>query len=1040
MKQLLFFLFFPMAVYGQTNNTDRSISGPFANRPVCSRDVSDSKAHEGDVYRDTDDEYAYKCLGGTWRIFRGGTTSPTNSTNPFVFDTKESDIESIDHVDIMAHGAYARFSSTTCNTRSGSPRVTLGATSNFKNGEFATCYNAGAATTVTRQATPTVTPSVHDGGMTVTAGGTGLTFYAYEIVGEDACNGRSAASSAGSTSGGNATLGKEGATLTGCTRSNQTVTCSGSNLPFVPGMQIWVWGAADTSFVGNWVTISPTNTTTLTWKSGYDTRNGASTSTTFTSTELSYNVWGWFLNRVSWAHDSSSYRHHIYGPNCPTTCNWLGQTMLDYWDDYGSAGMGANQARPSYMPAMAPSFAANQHFTFKITAGSGTTALTASTTAGASVSGNTIVSDAGPAIVAAATAATSSAAGTISNVLIPNPNGLVSWQINSYTNLYGKNAAILINGANLQVNQPIDNAASIVGIGGGSVQGFGWANSPKITGQAFPVIAQTGGAGTVPILKNLSISAGQSNGGLAVYLSTPTNIDWDTVALSSSPGSTSDCIGQAVVIQNISTGFFWNINKFLFSGGACEVRGTQYTGDSPVPFFTSTGGSAGGAGGGIYLKQGWFVNRGGVNLDQNRTGAGAQVVLERAWMQNNTVPALSWSGTYSGQLDLNRIVDIYPADFATPTFANYGAITSVIAENISGPNGGISSFTGNPIPNLIVRNSPGNIGTTSFSEFNSYASASDGYYGVGVNYITQPIKRVNEQTLIGNGYSLYTNAPTPPAPTCSVATAEPPYTPAGTMTFQYAATYPPNNGFGPFSASSSSCTSNGTSQRITITIPSAVNGATGYVFYASGTGLGGVLSCSAPATTGLTWVALSACGGGGAPTYPGGGPASMSQGNVSASNFILGATVAPTGATNTTQLYMDSADNWPAFKPNGNRTYVIPGISGSIIAGHSLCSSGTSGAYVDCLATRTIAVGTSTLGTTLIAAKSCSTVVTIPATGVITTDVVSYSFNGAPSGAYTAGLVIQSYVTPGNVNFLVCNPTANSLLPSSATLNWRVVR
>jgi len=106
----------------------------------------------------------------------------------------------------------------------------------------------------------------------------------------------------------------------------------------------------------------------------------------------------------------------------------------------------------------------------------------------------------------------------------------------------------------------------------------------------------------------------------------------------------------------------------------------------------------------------------------------------------------------------------------------------------------------------------------------------------------------------------------------------------------------------------------------------------------------------------------------------------------------------------------------------------------------TLCSSGTTGVYVDCQMTRTVAIGTSTLGTTLIAAKTCSAVVTTQTTGVITSDVISYSFSAAPSGAFTTGLVIQSYVTPGNINFLVCNPTENGLVPPAATLNWRVVR
>ena len=95
---------------------------------------------------------------------------------------------------------------------------------------------------------------------------------------------------------------------------------------------------------------------------------------------------------------------------------------------------------------------------------------------------------------------------------------------------------------------------------------------------------------------------------------------------------------------------------------------------------------------------------------------------------------------------------------------------------------------------------------------------------------------------------------------------------------------------------------------------------------------------------------------------------------------------------------------------------------------------------MDCLTTQTIASGTATLGKDAIAAKTCATVVTIAAAGVATTDAISYSFNAAPSGAYTAGLSVQSYVTPGNVNFLVCNPTTESLRPPGAGLNWRVTR
>jgi hypothetical protein len=87
-----------------------------------------------------------------------------------------------------------------------------------------------------------------------------------------------------------------------------------------------------------------------------------------------------------------------------------------------------------------------------------------------------------------------------------------------------------------------------------------------------------------------------------------------------------------------------------------------------------------------------------------------------------------------------------------------------------------------------------------------------------------------------------------------------------------------------------------------------------------------------------------------------------------------------------------------------------------------------------------IASGTATLGTTLIGATSSATAVTVAATGVATTDSIEWAFNAAPGSGYTSGLFVQVYVTSGNVNFVVTNPTAGGLTPAAATLNWRVLR
>src|SRR5262249_40113665 len=182
-----------------------------------------------------------------------------------------------------------------------------------------------------------------------------------------------------------------------------------------------------------------------------------------------------------------------------------------------------------------------------------------------------------------------------------------------------------------------------------------------------------------------------------------------------------------------------------------------------------------------------------------------------------------------------------------------------------------------------------------------------------------------------------------------------------------------------------------------LVIPSAIPGAMGYVIFRTGFEISTTGTCPNPLTTTLTSTWAGGICGPSQPTLSGGGPAGIVNGNIWGQDFVLGATPAPTGVAKLTQFYMDSTALWPSFKPNGNRAVVIPGIDGPVINGHSLCANGTSGAYVDCLTTQTIASGTVSLGTSAIAAKTCAMVVTSAATGVVTADAISYSFNAAPS-------------------------------------------
>jgi hypothetical protein len=87
-----------------------------------------------------------------------------------------------------------------------------------------------------------------------------------------------------------------------------------------------------------------------------------------------------------------------------------------------------------------------------------------------------------------------------------------------------------------------------------------------------------------------------------------------------------------------------------------------------------------------------------------------------------------------------------------------------------------------------------------------------------------------------------------------------------------------------------------------------------------------------------------------------------------------------------------------------------------------------------------IASGTAALGTTAIPANTAEATVTVAAAGVLATDSIEWAFNAAPGTGYVTGLYVLAYVTAGNVNFVVVNPTAGALTPAAATLNWRVIR
>jgi len=141
--------------------------------------------------------------------------------------------------------------------------------------------------------------------------------------------------------------------------------------------------------------------------------------------------------------------------------------------------------------------------------------------------------------------------------------------------------------------------------------------------------------------------------------------------------------------------------------------------------------------------------------------------------------------------------------------------------------------------------------------------------------------------------------------------------------------------------------------------------------------------------------------------------------------------------------------DWSANGGNTPTNY----LTGTVASGCIENATWVKTCYGGSLGTNTVASGTTAssgagslnnLGS--IATATCATL-TITATGVLATDVLSFSPNASLAGvvgftpATTGGINIVPYASSGNVNFDACNWSGGSLtIGTGAQLNWRVAR
>jgi hypothetical protein len=502
-----------------------------------------------------------------------------------------------------------------------------------------------------------------------------------------------------------------------------TLTCSAAPTGLLAGQVINVSGLSNGSGVynGSWEVAAVSGSTVSYYIPASAAVGSAADSGTMTQALIS----GWMLNRVAWAYNSANYRYHVYGPFCGVgsgVCNWMGQTVQNFWDDQGvfntSYGGTYTSIQPPYIPTAAPASGANQHFTGKISSGAGTTSLVFTTTAAATLSGATIVSDAGPALVAAC-AATVVGIGKTQVYVPPNvfssPN-FSNWVVNSDTTI---SCPLLISGSQITANETIH--ADGEGI---TCQGV----YAGIDGVGYPLLSMSAGG-----VNNCNVSSSLGNGYLDYFGGGSTFVTFNNVYLGeTSLSGNNDCNGLTSLLmvtpsRNTSFNMTWNGGSSY--PGQC---GASTVGTSMYPSNLATTNLAAGA----TSSSAWNVltnvyayNRGGFNVDSptgSENGEGMTVNLSDG--QSLAQAYLSTSGGVSYGCGGYYLSNGYLADYPSPWFTGYSPLNCLIQfTNLGGGSESMSFYTGTP---LFVSTWPAWFVATGGNYFPYYPDATT----VGSNY------------------------------------------------------------------------------------------------------------------------------------------------------------------------------------------------------------------------------------------------------------------------------------------------------------------
>lgn len=822
----------------------------------------------------------------------------------------------------------------TANCTSTLSSIALSSASTFQNGDGVTVYGCGPTNPVSTPSAPTVTP-VGARGLTGTgldvASQTGSTSYQYCVAAVH-LGAVTACSSYTTISNGLASLGPQTVANTSISVNNNVFTfVSSAPQTMAVNMMFEVTGAVPSQFNGTYVVATWADSQHWTANSINDTRSGFSTAAT---TPGSTN---WVVsNRIvastaTGSVDQTTY-YAVYGGAGSATAligltrpQWsvmAGDATYLVVEDYGTT-YSATSTLPWYIPTTAPGSATNELLSTTISSGAGTTTLTLAAPAQQTISGQTILFDDGPALVAAATAA--GTAYSPLRISIPSTSPSSNYYIiNSPTTLPARSefdyiGSILLNDT-LKIPSLVLNGLHKPF---GSSAAFQLNSTPVLlVGRAFPGLYILGSGSNITS-RNVTIQGLKTNGDL-------------------------------MVLQDGGGGNSLKETQFTLGGNGYTSMAAEFRSDhngvntAPSPDrFTDTILTGAQIGTGSMKTPGIFSNNGtslmfdsiymsgkGILLRPPTPGTYVQVD-KFSYSQGNYIPFYAFVNVDGGSINSSIAVNNLGQDTTfAPIAANLGGIALHVVLNGASGTTSQSLVQGVPTVDVHATGSSGKLRlpTTSSESTVLNSSVQDGTFGASIG-----LKTINASVALGAPYSLFVRGTAPAAPTsCSASSGSGP-TPA-TYPISYAPVWP--NGSEGEASATCSITSTAGNQTLNFTL-TAIPGAIGYDVYANGARM----YCPVPGTTSLINSFSGSLCGNSQPQNSAGGPVGMQASKLWAPDLVLTSAMVPTGAASLTHLYMDPTANWPAFKPNGNTAYILPGFSGAWAAGQCAVATATTNVF-----------------------------------------------------------------------------------------------